>query len=59
MVHRPGHRVHFLRKVIWIVPGFTAGAYRDRLLALYERIVAEGSFAATSVRFLIETRKLT
>ena len=49
--------VHFLRKVIWIVPGFTAGAYRDRLLALHERITAEGSFAATSVRFLIEARK--
>ena len=39
------------------MPGFTAGAYRDRLFALHERIVAEGSFAATSVRFLIEARK--
>lgn len=48
--------VHFLRKVIWIVPGFTTAAYRDRLRALYERIAAEGPFAATSVRFLIEAR---
>lgn len=49
--------VHFLRKVIWIVPGFTAAAYRDRLRALHERIEAEGPFPATSVRFLLEARK--
>src|SRR5579875_3636944 len=49
--------VHFLRKVIWIVPGFTVAAYRDRLRALYERIGAEGPFVATSVRYLIEARK--
>jgi len=46
--------IHFLRKVVWIVPGFTAGAYRDRLRALHERITVEGPFAATTVRFLIE-----
>ena len=45
--------VHFLRKVIWIVPGFTVEAYRDRLRSLYDRIQAEGSFVAASVRFLI------
>ena len=49
--------VHFLRKVIWIVPGFTVEAYRDRLRALHERIEAEGVFVATSVRFLFEARK--
>jgi len=49
--------VHFLRKVVWIVPGFTVDAYRDRLRALHERIEAQGPFAATSVRFLIEARK--
>lgn len=49
--------VHFLRKVIWIVPGFTVERYRDRLRELHERIVAEGPFAATSVRFLLEARK--
>lgn len=51
--------VHFLRKVIWIVPGFAPGTYRERLRALHERICAEGPFVATSARFLIEARKLT
>ena len=49
--------VHFLRKVIWIVPEFAAEAYRDQLRALHERIEAEGPFIATSVRFLFEARK--
>lgn len=49
--------VHFLRKVIWIVPGFTVAAYAGRLRALHEQIQARGPFAATSVRFLIEARK--
>jgi SAM-dependent methyltransferase len=51
--------VHFLRKVIWIVPGFTPGGYRERLRVLHERIEAEGPFVAATVRFLIEARKLT
>ncbi|SES13245.1 Methyltransferase domain-containing protein [Streptomyces sp. yr375] len=29
--------VHFLRKVVWMVPGFTVEAYRPRLRALHER----------------------
>jgi len=49
--------VVFLRKVVWIVPGFTVERYRDRLLALYEQIERDGPFRATSVRFLIEARK--
>jgi SAM-dependent methyltransferase len=49
--------VVFLRKVIWIVPGFTVARYRDRLLALHEQIERDGPFLATSVRFLIEARK--
>jgi len=49
--------VHFLRKVIWIVPGFTVEAYADKLRALHEQIKETGPFAATSVRFLIEARK--
>jgi SAM-dependent methyltransferase len=49
--------VVFLRKVIWIVPGFTVGAYRERLRALQARIEAGGPFIATSVRFLFEARK--
>jgi SAM-dependent methyltransferase len=49
--------VHFLHKVVWIVPGFTVDAYRDRLRVLHERIETAGPFVATSVRFLIEARK--
>jgi SAM-dependent methyltransferase len=49
--------VHFLRKVIWIVPGFTVDAHRDRLRVLHERIETTGPFVATSVRFLIEASK--
>lgn len=49
--------VHFLRKVIWIVPGFTVDRYRERLAELDRVIRAEGSFAATSERFLIEAQK--
>ena len=44
----------FLRKVIWIVPGFTVDGYRDRLLALHRRIVTQGPFVAHAQRFLIE-----
>jgi hypothetical protein len=44
----------FLRKVIWIVPGFTVEKYRDRLLAMHERIARHGPFVAHSERFLIE-----
>ena len=49
--------VHFLRKVVWIVPGFTVDRYRDRLRDLHEQIVADGPFVATSVRFLFEAHK--
>ena len=49
--------VHFLRKVIWIVPGFTVTEYAGRLRALHEQIQADGPFVATSVRFLIEARR--
>lgn len=49
--------VHFLRKVIWIVPGFTVEAYGEQLRALHEQIEADRSFVATTERFLIEARK--
>ncbi len=52
-----GAVVHFLRKVIWTVPGFTVDAYRDQLRAMHERIGAEGSFVSWSRRFLIEAVK--
>jgi SAM-dependent methyltransferase len=49
--------VHFLRKVIWIVPGFTVDAYHDRLRALHNSIQDRGPFIATTARFLIEAHK--
>jgi SAM-dependent methyltransferase len=49
--------VVFLRKVVWIVPGFTVERYREQLRALHGQIAAGGPFPATSVRFLIEVRK--
>ncbi|MER7578431.1 class I SAM-dependent methyltransferase [Kitasatospora sp. NPDC097691] len=52
-----GAVVYFLRKVIWMVPGFTVDAYRDRLRELDARIRSEGPFVAHSARFLIEARK--
>lgn len=47
----------FLRKVIWIVPGFTVDAYREPLERVHRQIVKDGPFRATSERFLIECRK--
>lgn len=55
--HDIGAVVWFLRKVIWIVPGFTVAAHRPALRRLHERIRAEGPFLAHSSRFLIEARK--
>lgn len=52
-----GAVVYFLRKVIWIVPGFSVGTYRDQLAALHRQIVADGSFVAHSSRHLIDARK--
>jgi SAM-dependent methyltransferase len=49
--------VYFLRKVLWTVPGFTAGAYRPRLAALHEQIQTAGPFVTHSQRFLIEAIK--
>lgn len=52
-----GAIVHFLRKVIWIVPGFTVERYGSRLAELHAHIQRHGSFVAHSRRFLIEARK--
>ncbi|MGW0195819.1 class I SAM-dependent methyltransferase [Nonomuraea sp. NPDC003201] len=52
-----GAVIYFLRKVIWIVPGFSVERYADRLRELHDRIEAEGPFVAHSSRFLIEARK--
>ncbi|MBD0739284.1 class I SAM-dependent methyltransferase [Streptomyces sp. CBMA29] len=55
--HDIGAVVYYLRKVIWMVPGFTVAEHRDTLRALHEHITSEGSFTATVTRFLIEARK--
>ncbi|MER5350980.1 class I SAM-dependent methyltransferase [Kitasatospora sp. NPDC002551] len=52
-----GAVVWFLRKVIWMVPGFTVEAHGERLRELDALIRAEGPFVARSARFLIEARK--
>ncbi|WP_028933880.1 class I SAM-dependent methyltransferase [Pseudonocardia spinosispora] len=51
-----GAVTYFLRKVIWMVPGFTVERYRDRLREMHEQIEREGPFVAHSTRFLIEAR---
>ncbi|MGW4688191.1 class I SAM-dependent methyltransferase [Streptomyces sp. NPDC004244] len=55
--HDIGAVIYFLRKVIWMVPGFTVAQYRDRLQELHEEIERNGSFVAHTARFLIEARK--
>ncbi|WP_043627104.1 class I SAM-dependent methyltransferase [Nonomuraea candida] len=52
-----GAVIYFLRKVIWIVPGFSVERHADRLRELHDRIEAEGPFVAHSSRFLIEARR--
>ncbi|MEU8751076.1 class I SAM-dependent methyltransferase [Streptomyces chartreusis] len=49
--------VHFLRKVVWMVPGFTVEAHRPRLEDLHEQIESHGPFVAHSTRHLFEARK--
>jgi len=49
--------VYFLRKVIWIVPGFTVAEYREKLAELHDFMRRHGPFVAYSQRFLIEARK--
>ncbi|TWV47493.1 class I SAM-dependent methyltransferase [Streptomyces misionensis] len=49
--------VHFLRKVVWMVPGFTVEAYEPQLRSLHERIEREGPFVAHSARHLVDARK--
>lgn len=52
-----GAVIYFLRKVIWMVPGFTVAEHREKLRDLHEKITAEGPFVAHSSRFLIEARR--
>ncbi|MEI7033258.1 class I SAM-dependent methyltransferase [Streptomyces pratensis] len=52
-----GAVVYFLRKVVWMVPGFTVQGHLPRLAALHRKIESEGPFVARTARFLIEARK--
>lgn len=52
-----GAVVYFLRKVVWMVPGFTVEAYRDQLRRLHDRIQREGPFVTYSSRTLTEATK--
>ncbi|MFB0616653.1 methyltransferase domain-containing protein [Streptomyces sp. AGS-58] len=55
--HDVGAVVHFLRKVVWMVPGFTVEAYEPRLRELHTRIRRQGPFVAHSTRHLFDLRK--
>jgi len=52
-----GAVVHFLRKVLWTVPGFTPEAYDAELRRLHEQIERQGSFVSTARRVLVEARR--
>ena len=50
--------VVYLRKVIWIVPGFAVERYRPQLLAVHRHITTHGAFVGYATRFLIEAGKV-
>jgi hypothetical protein len=52
-----GAVAHFLRKVIWTVPGFTIEKFRPQLRAVHDEITATGRFVSHSARVLIEAQK--
>ncbi|MGI5222662.1 class I SAM-dependent methyltransferase [Nocardia sp. CA-290969] len=52
-----GAVVYFLRKVVWMVPGFTVEAHLDRLRRLHDRIQQHGPFIAHSTRTLFRAGK--
>ncbi|GAA4547134.1 class I SAM-dependent methyltransferase [Amycolatopsis samaneae] len=49
--------VHYLRKVIWMVPDFDVERYRERLAAMHELILADGGWSMNHHRFLLEARR--
>jgi SAM-dependent methyltransferase len=52
-----GAVVYFLRLVVWIVPGFSAGTFEPGLRALHQEIEDHGPFVAHATRFLILASK--
>lgn len=55
--HDIGAVVYFLRKAIWMLPGFTVDRYRPQLVELHHRILHAGPFVARAQRYLIKARK--
>lgn len=55
--HDVGAVIYFLRMVVWTVPDFSVGRYRDRLADLHRRITTDGPYVAHAERFLIEARR--
>jgi SAM-dependent methyltransferase len=53
-----GAVVYYLKVIEWQIPGFNTQTYRERLLALHEKIQTEGAFITTSHRFFIIARKI-
>ncbi len=49
--------VHFLRKVPWTVPGFSADAFGAELRRMHDLIRRDGVFVSTAQRLLIEARR--
>ena len=52
-----GAVVYFLRKVIWMVPGFTVERLPGAAARLHERSRPRARSSAHTTRFLIEARK--
>ncbi|MCZ2818068.1 class I SAM-dependent methyltransferase [Modestobacter sp. VKM Ac-2984] len=52
-----GAVVHFLRKVVWTVPGFSVERYRSQLAEVHRQIERDGTFVSWSQRYLIEVRQ--
>jgi SAM-dependent methyltransferase len=52
-----GAVIMYLRITPWQIAGFAVDAYRDRLLALHQRMQAEGGLATRAHRFFVAARR--
>lgn len=52
-----GALVYLLKAVPWDVPDFTIDNYREKLLAIHQKILSDGFLEVTSDRFFIEVCK--
>ena len=52
-----GAVVYYLKAIPWEVPGFGVRTHFERLIALQERLEAEGELSFYAGKFLIEARK--